>query len=191
MDEEKWPGTRQEALAANRKYYFTGTQCRNGHIAIRRTENYRCVECSRRLTRNYREKHPGRAKESAKKGAKLRKRLIAEWDKRNADKRRSYSQKYRQKNKEKLKQYRAEYRAKNAALYAHRSMLRKARILKATPIWVDMEQLQKFYEERPDGHHVDHVIPLVHPLVCGLHVAENLQYLPASENMSKQNKWEN
>ncbi len=52
------------------------------------------------------------------------------------------------------------------------------------------EQIIAFYINRPEGDHVDHQIPLHHPLVCGLHVLANLQYLPASENLAKSNKFE-
>ena len=36
-------------------------------------------------------------------------------------------------------------------------------------------------------HHVDHEMPLVHPLVSGLHVPANLQVIPGSMNRKKSN----
>jgi len=67
---------------------------------------------------------------------------------------------------------------------------RKANKLKATPIWCNMEQIEKFYKNCPDGYEVDHIIPLKGKNVCGLHIIENLQYLSKSDNSRKGNKFD-
>lgn len=36
-------------------------------------------------------------------------------------------------------------------------------------------------------HEVDHIIPLYHPLICGLHVWDNLQILSSAVNQAKSN----
>jgi len=64
----------------------------------------------------------------------------------------------------------------------------KRRLRKATPKWVNKRELAEIYKNRPDGYHVDHIIPLSNENVCGLHVSWNLQYLPAVENCTKGNK---
>lgn len=67
--------------------------------------------------------------------------------------------------------------------------LRRARKLQATPAWVDRAALTTIYAQCPAGYVVDHIVPLVNPLVCGLHVPWNLQYLTREENGRKWNKF--
>lgn len=73
---------------------------------------------------------------------------------------------------------------------------RRAAEKHATPRWVDPKEFDLIYINCPPEHHVDHYYPLVGPknrdgkrIGCGFHAPINLQYLPASENLRKSNKW--
>ncbi|MHB8730113.1 MAG: hypothetical protein ACYC9K_13945 [Sulfuricaulis sp.] len=70
---------------------------------------------------------------------------------------------------------------------ARRRLLSRER---RTPLWADKLKILEFYRKRPDGTHVDHIIPLHHKLVSGLHVEYNLQYLRDTENLRKSNKFD-
>lgn len=71
-----------------------------------------------------------------------------------------------------------------------RNTTKKLKKLQRTPSWANKEKITKFYIKCPKDHHVDHIIPLQGEKVSGLHVVENLQYLTASENLSKSNKFD-
>lgn len=66
---------------------------------------------------------------------------------------------------------------------------RKALKLDRLPRWADLNKIKEIYKNCPVGYHVDHIIPLKGKLVSGLHIAENLQYLTAQENQSKNNSY--
>jgi hypothetical protein len=70
-----------------------------------------------------------------------------------------------------------------------KSKLRKSYIKLRTPIWANLYDIDKFYINCPKDYHVDHIIPLQGDIVSGLHVLNNLQYLKASDNLSKSNKY--
>lgn len=65
------------------------------------------------------------------------------------------------------------------------SNARKSRLRLQTPAWADMKRIVAFYASCPPGHEVDHIIPLKGRTVSGLHVHENLQYLPMLDNRRK------
>jgi hypothetical protein len=70
-----------------------------------------------------------------------------------------------------------------------RQSRRNAAKLQRTPAWSDPQAVRDFYQNCPSDYHVDHIVPLRGTSVSGLHVLENLQYLPAKENQQKGNKF--
>jgi hypothetical protein len=69
------------------------------------------------------------------------------------------------------------------------SRLREIAESRQTPKWADRSKIRDIYANCPEGHHVDHIIPLRGKLVSGLHIETNLQYLLAHENMKKHNTY--
>ena len=89
-----------------------------------------------------------------------------------------YHRLYYQKNKER-------FRKSRLASVRAREISKRNR----TPKWADLKAIKEFYKNCPPGYHVDHIVPLHGKLVSGLHVLENLQYLPARDNLKKANKY--
>ena len=87
------------------------------------------------------------------------------------------------------KQARKDTYAKDPSKELVANSIRSHRVhLHQTPPWANLDKIKDIYLNRPEGYHVDHIIPLNNPIVCGLHVEWNLQYLSAKDNCSKGNK---
>jgi 5-methylcytosine-specific restriction endonuclease McrA len=72
----------------------------------------------------------------------------------------------------------------------------KAAKRNATPAWADMQAIAAIYREAVNAEklngmrmHVDHIVPLQHSLVCGLHCEANLRVISGPKNESKKNYW--
>ena len=175
-------GPRFAAQQAGEARYLGDKPCRRGHLGPRITATGTCVEC-RQLKEH--ERYHANPETTALKVAK----------------------KYRR-NSEKLRQKRCEAYASAPGKERLIAMIRSREWRKQnpqhcnalkrkyvadkgrrTPVWADLQAIVQFYKSCPPGHHVDHVLPLRGKLVSGLHVVQNLQYLPAKENMRKNNRY--
>ncbi len=126
------------------------------------------------------------------------------WYQRNKEKVLKQSKAYYEGNKGKVlgrhkkwrdnhKAYQAEYdknwREQNRGKARAKVRGYQAKKLRALPAWADKKAIVAFYSNCPDGFEVDHIVPIQGKIVCGLHVLENLQYLPINVNRSKSNKF--
>lgn len=99
---------------------------------------------------------------------------------------RRWREKNREEDRRRVREWQLKYPEKCRALKA-RYRHRKNR---ATPKWANFKDIDQVYVNCPSADHVDHIIPLNHPEVCGLHVPWNLQYLSIEENTQKSNSFD-
>ena len=173
------PKSGSEAKKLGESRYFTGKLCRYGHRSCRSLPDNGCLVCKVIKVRNLDERQRQKARE-ANRG----------WRERNLEDQRARERRWHKENPEKSASRAREQYRKNSKRIIASVIARDKRVRQATPPWADMKAIKAFYEARPDGFHVDHIVPLRGKNICGLHVLENLQYLPASENCSKGNRFD-
>lgn len=167
--------------------YFTGKPCKNGHIAERWVATSICIECAAGHRRKYRTENPDAHRKSSREYARRNRKeenvRQANWYHSNKAKRAAWLRDYRK-------------RVDVAASRTADSASRRSSKRKACPKWVDKKALKAVYaaarartKDTGVPHHVDHIVPLVHDCVCGLHVPWNLQILTAEENLQKSNSF--
>lgn len=116
------------------------------------------------------------------------------WSSRNKEKDRQCKMEWVKNNPEKRAKASDDYRRRNNAYYTAYSSLRTRKQLQAKPkclTELDELVLIEFYDKATRlGLEVDHIIPITHERVCGLHVPENLQMLTRTQNAMKSNKFD-
>lgn len=161
--------------------YFTGKPCKYNHISERRTKDGKCVECyiqnSKHYCKKYRETHS--TSEHCKQYNK------------------QYSKQYNKVNRVRLTEKRRQYRESNRAQFNTRDARRRAQKLQASPTWANRVRINEIYlygqqisQITNTKYQIDHIVPLINDLVCGLHNEFNLQILRKSENQSKSNAFD-
>ena len=183
-----YPTNRADAKAQGATHYFTGLPCIRGHIALRKTKGS-CVEC---MKEDWAVDNAKRAEKPKSEAAKAAGRRYYERNKEMV-KARASARPLKEKRTHKQK-----YKEANPELYKALTSVRKRRHRSATPKWVTKEQkmamrqmylnAQRLTKITGERYVVDHVVPLINPDVCGLHVPWNLRVITQTENLEKSNK---
>jgi len=183
--------TRQEAIEQGRKEYFTGEPCGNGHLVEKWVLRNRCKQCKlnadRRYTVNNREKINAQAREYLEKNREDVNKRQRERIRENAEYNRFRTRKWRLENPERYAAQQIYHQSVRRKLVNKSKWAFKHHHLEMKNLAI---QARKISKETKIKHHLDHIVPLKHAKICGLHVPWNMQIIPAKENLLKSNKWE-
>lgn len=179
---------RQAARDAGEPHYFTGRPCKYGHISKRNTVDASCIECRLVAKDTWLREHNQKTALAKRKNMSPAEREIyltnqARW---RREERMRDPERVRERERHHGRLKRQRYPERKLAEVRKRQTAKMQRI----PPWADLEAVKAFYVNRPDGFEVDHVVPLRGKTVSGLHVIDNLQYLPPAENRTKLNKFD-
>lgn len=196
-------GQRAEAKAKGLVHFSTGNICNKCNTDKKYVSSGDCVSCHQSKGKvakiiwreKNREHYLAQAKGYRERTKQHRKEYNAEYRARTVEQRAAYNKQHRIDNAEYYREYRKRYMQEKPHINAAHQATRRAIKIKATPKWVSHEEIKAVYAERDrirdetgEEYHVDHIVPLKHKDVCGLHVPWNLQVITAEENMAKSNR---
>ena len=176
--------------------------CKRGHTRIKGKE---CKECQRIRNAEYRardpEFHRQRCHQWRENLSEERRAQILEiarirtraWVNKNPE--RAAENKRRTNRNEAARRRRNAWKKRNPEMVAKDNVARRTRKEQAKPAWNNNLKMRVMYRTAAilsqlmkRQFHVDHIYPLRSKYMCGLHVHNNLQILPAAENINKSNR---
>ena len=192
---------KEKAKLEGKSTYSTGYPCPHGHFSGRYVASSMCIDCCRirhdiwaidnreKVNAGARARRGENSAEEAIRGKKYR--LSAQG--------KAVAEKSRVKNKEKRLLAERIRRAKDPSIRIRWQQKRRATKKQAIPTWYGEIDIFVVAEAARlaclrkiatgFAWHVDHIVPLVHSAVCGLHTASNIAVIPAAINTSKQNRY--
>lgn len=165
-----------------------------------------CPECKSTNQRLWDQQNREKKRNYYERNREKRREYNRQWYKNNVEKQKEYSHNWYAENSSKAREYmrqwyldnreqRRNWCKQNPEKARANTSRRRARKKQATPPWANQDAINAIYaeavrleQETGIKHHVDHIYPLQSKYLCGLHVAENLQVIPESENLSKSNR---
>jgi len=181
--------------------YDVGIPCRKGHTTGRYTVSRKCVQCAKDAALAWNRANSERYKEIKRKSRDPEKESerYRKWRLENPDKVKAKNVNWQAKNWDKYLDISSGWKRRNRGHTNAKSAQRKIAQLQRTPKWLtdqDFADIKKFYDlahELSQAYgfpwHVDHIIPLQGKTISGLHVVDNLQIMPGSENSRKGNRF--
>lgn len=143
-----------------------------------------CRHCSSTRSFNWRKANKARAAKG-----------VANWRVANAGRRKAKDALWVGANRVKVRATKAKWKRRHPENGAQYAMARHATKLNATPAWANHMTIGEYYavaaiKTKATGRpwHVDHMVPLQSPRVCGLHTDYNMQVLSGEDNQRKNNR---
>jgi hypothetical protein len=166
---------KEKECKRSKEYYKNNKElCKIKNTEYRKYNNIKFKEYRKKFYNKNREKLIKKSKDWSNKNKERHYLQIKNWREENKERHRELITVWSKNNPHKRKEYLANYRAKKRNASIGGDLFRN--------------QIEEIYRSCPVGYEVDHIIPLVHPEICGLHVPWNLQHLEKKENRKKGNK---